>query len=85
MTILIDSKHIGTALRHTRHTLCWNTADMAKIIGVSEQDFIRCEMGLSVLTHDQLEQIFTMGFMMMRARRLQHEIRQMHKLGNKSE
>ncbi len=73
MTILIDSKHIGTALRHSRHVLHLNHAEIAQIMHVSENAIKQYESGDTILSHDQLEQLFTMGLMMMHARRLQYE------------
>ncbi len=72
MTVLIDSKHIGTALRHTRHALRLSHAEIAELMHVSENAIKQYESGDSILSHEQMEQLFTMGFMMMRARKLQH-------------
>ncbi len=73
MAILIDAKFVGHALRRARRALYWNEADIAKLLGVTENQFQQYECGASVMTHAQMCQIFTMGFMMMRARQLQHE------------
>ncbi len=73
MAILIDAKFVGSAMRHARSSLYWNEAEIAKLLGTTEQQFQLCERGLGMLTQDQFQQIFTMGFMMMRARQLQHE------------
>ncbi len=71
MTIQISARHVGCALFHARRTLKWDPADVAHVMGVSENMLRQYEYGAAVLDHNQLEQIFTMGLMMMRARRLQ--------------
>ncbi len=79
MTVLIDSKHIGTALRHTRHALRLNHAEIAELMHVSENTIKQYESGDSILSHEQMTQLFTMGLMMMRARKLQYEYKQQNK------
>ncbi len=73
MTILISTNHIGRALRNARRSLYWNEPDVAKLLGVTEKTFQQYEMGTTVMPYEQLQQIFTMGLMMMRARQLQAE------------
>ncbi len=73
MTVLINSIDIGRPLRAARRALYWNEADVAKLLGVTEKTFQQYEMGITVMPYEQLQQIFTMRLMMMRARSLQHE------------
>ncbi len=73
MTILISAQHIGYALRQARRSLYCDEANIAEILGVSERIIQQYERGLAVPSGEQLQQIFTMGIMMMRARKLQHE------------
>ncbi len=73
MTILIDAKHIGRALRHARSAIYCNNDDTMKLMNITESQLQDYETGRAVLSHDQLKQLFCMGLMMMCARQLQYE------------
>ncbi len=73
MTVFIEAIHIGRALRSSRRSLYWNENEVAPLLGVSESVYRQYECGGATLSTRQLQQIFTMGLMMMRARQLQYE------------
>lgn len=73
MTILIEARNIGNALRVSGQSLYWPEADVAKLLGVNERVLQQYECGIAVMCTEQLQQLFTMGLIMMLSRQLRGE------------
>jgi len=73
MTILIDAKYIGSALRAARRNIYCTDTDTANLMRISPEQLNQYELGIDVLPRHQLQQIMAMGLLMMRARHIQKD------------
>ena len=62
MTLLIDARHYGHALRTMRTSLHMSRGDAARVLGIDARDFMAYERGKKCIPDDVLNKIMHHAF-----------------------
>ncbi|MCM1294171.1 MAG: helix-turn-helix domain-containing protein [Muribaculaceae bacterium] len=66
--VLIDTRHVGAALRHARRSACLGRRELAPILRIQRCELAQYESGRLVIPEDVLYRIMSYGIMMLKAR-----------------
>ncbi len=68
--ILVDARHLGTALYRGRRSACLGRKDLAPILRITRRELAQYETGRAVIPEDVLWRIISNGIMLLKARKL---------------
>ncbi len=69
MTILVDSRYFGDAIRHGRENARTSRADAARIFGMTQSEYLQIERGTVLPPTNMMFRITSLAFIQLRARR----------------